>query len=135
MLTKLRIAVVLLLCLEQTALTQSVAVLGKTANSRYIEAKVLMPAGSPAQPSITGVTAGADFYATFLVVTNPTGSNDTFTIQDTDGATFAMYSACPIIAHQTYNIPLPTLGLKFHGGLFISSGSGSLVLRVQGGAR
>jgi hypothetical protein len=98
---------------------------------QYFEAKVLMPTSAAA--ITTSAASGTNLIATYMVVSNPTGSSDTFTIQDSAGATYAMYKASAIAANSTVNIPLPSTGFTFAGGIYAASGSGNCVLRVVGG--
>jgi hypothetical protein len=99
---------------------------------RRVEAKVLMPS-SLTQVTITGEAATVDVRVLYLTVSNPVASSDTFTIQDSDGASYAMFTNCPIAANQTYVVPLPLdAGLLFKGGVFVKSTSGNLVVRMQG---
>lgn len=124
-----RAAFVLLLCCV-TLFPQTVTV-QPFQFTRKVEAKVLMPTMST-QVTVTGEASTADVRVLFATVSNPTSSSDTFTLQDGDGATYAMFTDCPIAAKTTYLVPLPAdSGLLFKGGVFVKSGAGALVFRMQ----
>ena len=99
---------------------------------RKVEAKLLMPS-TLTQITITGEASTVDVRVDYMTVSNPAATADTFTIQDSDGATYAMFTNCPIAANTTYLIPLPLdSGLLFRGGVFVKSGTGNLITRMQG---
>jgi hypothetical protein len=99
-----------------------------------VEAKVLMPS-TVTQVTVSGKATNADVQVIWATISNPGASPTTFTLQDGDGASYAMFTDCPIAANTTYSVPLPTLGLKFTGGVFVKSASAALVFRFQGRVR
>jgi hypothetical protein len=102
--------------------------------NRHVEVKMLMPT-TLTQITVGGAVATVDVLVKYMLISNTTSASDTYTIQDADGATYAMFVAQPIAAKTAILVPLPERGLRFRGGVFLSSGSGNLAMRLQGAVR